>query len=118
MFKAIHWIAPTYLSDGIVMNFDVNGYETRGSAMELHLPKLRKDVSQNSFMYMRGKLWNDFPEFGQNSTDIESFKRNCKMHKRVISSWWMMPWLIDPVWVIRLYSNKQVLLNNVLNWLP
>ena len=28
MFKAIHGIAPRYLSDRIVMNFDVNGYDT------------------------------------------------------------------------------------------
>ena len=35
MFKAIHGIAPTYLSDRIVMNFDVNGYDTRGSDMDL-----------------------------------------------------------------------------------
>ena len=27
MFKANHGIAPTYLSDRIVMNFDVNGYD-------------------------------------------------------------------------------------------
>ena len=37
MFKAIHGIAPTYLSDRIVMNFDVNGYDTRGSDMDLSL---------------------------------------------------------------------------------
>ena len=35
MFKTIHGIAPTYLFDRIVMNFDVNGYDTRGS----HYPK-------------------------------------------------------------------------------
>ena len=29
IFKAIHGIAPTYLSDHIVMNYDVNGYDTR-----------------------------------------------------------------------------------------
>ena len=63
MFKAIHGIAPTYLSDRIVMNFDVNGYDTRGSDMDLYPPTLRKEVYRNSFMYMGGKLWNDLPEF-------------------------------------------------------
>ena len=38
MFKAIHGIASTYLSDRIVINFDVNGLDTRGSDMELYLP--------------------------------------------------------------------------------
>ena len=57
MFKSIHGIAPTYLSDRVVMNFDVNGYDTRGSDMELYLPTLRKEAYRNSFMYMGGKLW-------------------------------------------------------------
>ena len=29
MFKAIPWIAPTDLSDRIVMHFDINGWDTR-----------------------------------------------------------------------------------------
>ena len=87
MFKAIHGIAPTYLSDRIVMDFDVNGYDTRGSDMDLYLPTLHKDAYRNSFMYMGGKLWNELPEFVQNSRNIESFKRNYRMYKVVINSW-------------------------------
>ena len=49
MFKAIHGIAPTYLSDRIVMNFDVNGYDTRGSDMDLYLPTLGKEVYRSSW---------------------------------------------------------------------
>ena len=87
MFKSIHGIAPTYLSDRVVMKFDVNDYDTRGSDMELYLPTLRKESYRNNFMYMGGKLWNDLPEFVQNSAHIESFKRNYKMYKLLISSW-------------------------------
>ena len=87
MFKAIHGIAPTCLSDHIVINFDVNGYDTRGSDMELYLPTLHKDMYRNSFMYMGVKLWNDLPEYVQHSTSIESFKQNYKMYKLIISSW-------------------------------
>ena len=87
MLKAIHGIAPTYLSDRIVMNFDVNGYDTRGSDMDLYLPTLHKESYRNSFMYMGGKLWNELPEFVQNSRNIESFKRNYRMYKLVINSW-------------------------------
>ena len=29
MFRANHGIAPTCLSDRIIMSFDVNGYDTR-----------------------------------------------------------------------------------------
>ena len=54
MFEAIHGIAPTYLSDRIVINFDENGYDTRGSDMDLYLPTLRREAYRNSFMYMSG----------------------------------------------------------------
>ena len=76
MFKVIHGSAPAYLSDRIVMNFDVNGYDTRGSDMELYLPTLRKDMYRNICMYMGGKLWNDLPEFVQHSVSIESYRQH------------------------------------------
>ena len=38
-------------------------------------------------MYTGGKLWNELPEFAQNFTIIESFKRNDKMYKLVVNSW-------------------------------
>ena len=44
IFKYIHGIAPTYLSDRFVMNFDVNGYDTRGSDMESYLPRCVKSL--------------------------------------------------------------------------
>ena len=70
MFKAVHGIAPTYLSNRIVINFDVYGYDTGGSDMDLYVPTLPKEAYRNSCMYMGGKLWNDLPEFVQNSTNI------------------------------------------------
>ena len=45
------------------------------------------EAYRNSFMYMGGKLWNDLPEFVQNSANIESFKRNYKMSKLLMNSW-------------------------------
>ena len=42
-------IAQTYLSDRIVMNFDVNGYDTRGSDMDLYFHTLRKEDYRNSY---------------------------------------------------------------------
>ena len=39
MLKSIHGIAPTYLLDRVVMDFDVNGYDTRGSNMEYTPPR-------------------------------------------------------------------------------
>ena len=50
MFKFIHRIAPAYLCNQIVMNFDINGYDTRGTdSMNVYLPKLKKDIYKNIF---------------------------------------------------------------------
>ena len=57
MFKANHGIALTYLSNCIVMNFDVNGYHTRGSDMAFYLPTLRKEAFRNSCMYIGGMIF-------------------------------------------------------------
>ena len=49
VFKSIHGLAPAYLCNQ-VMNFDVNGYDTRGTdGMNVYLPKLKKHVFKNSF---------------------------------------------------------------------
>ena len=124
LFKANHGIASTYLSDGIAMNLNVNGYDTRGYDLELYLPMLREEAFRNSFM-CRGETMEWFPEFVQNVTDIESLKRIYKRHIRIITSWWMTPWIIYSVWVIRsvhwygfvLYFDRHILLNYVLKWL-
>ena len=44
MFKSIHGIAPTYLSYRVVINFDYNGYDTRGSDMEFTSPRCVKSL--------------------------------------------------------------------------
>ena len=50
MFKSIHGLAPAYLCNQVVMNLDVNGYDTRGTdSMNVYLPKLKKDINNNSF---------------------------------------------------------------------
>ena len=37
-------------------NFDVNGYDTRGSDMDLYLPTHRKDAYRKSITYIGGEL--------------------------------------------------------------
>ena len=63
-------------SDRIVMNFDANGYDTRGSEMDLYLITLCKEeivLYIYIYIYMGSKVWNELPEFVQNSTDIGIF---------------------------------------------
>ena len=50
MFKAIHGIAPNYLSDRIDMHFDIQGYNTREpGSMNVYLPTVHKEMYKNSF---------------------------------------------------------------------
>ena len=50
MFKAIHGIAPNYLSDRIDMHFDIHGYNTReAGSMNVYLPTVHKEMYKNSF---------------------------------------------------------------------
>ena len=50
-------------------------------------PEYRKHKYLNSSMYTGGKLRHDLPELVQQSTSIESLKRNYNMYKLIISSW-------------------------------
>ena len=80
MFKAIHGLAPSYISGQIVMNFDINGYDTRGAdSMNVYLPTLKKDMYKNSFMYKGGQVWNSLPDLVKDSPDIDTFKYNYKL---------------------------------------
>ena len=51
MFKAIHEIAPNYLSDRIDMHFDTHGYGTREAcAMNVYLPTVHKEIYKSIFL--------------------------------------------------------------------
>ena len=53
MFKAIHGIAPNYLSDRTDMHFDTHGYDTReAGSMNVYLPALYKEIYKDSFFYI------------------------------------------------------------------
>ena len=82
MFKAIHGLAPTYLSDSIIMNADMNEYSTRGAQnRNVYQPRPRIEKYKNSFLYKAGELWNALPVFVKESLDLEMFKRNYKAFK-------------------------------------
>ena len=54
MFKSIHGIAPAYLCNHIIMIFDINDYDTRGTdGMNVYLPTLKKDIYKNSFFCIK-----------------------------------------------------------------
>ena len=57
------------------MNFDVNGYDTRGTeGMNVYLPKLTKDIDKNSFWYKGGQMLNCLSDVVKDSPNLEAFK--------------------------------------------
>ena len=61
MFKAIHGIAPHYLSDRIDMHFDIHGYDTKEvGSMNVYLPAAHREIYR---IFSGGKLWNDLSDF-------------------------------------------------------
>jgi hypothetical protein len=79
MFKAINGLAPSYLTDKIILNGDVNTYPVRSSHMHnVYLPFIKKDVYKNSFLCKGGQLWNNLPDAVKTSNSLHSFKLNYK----------------------------------------
>ena len=88
MFKSIHGLAPAYLRNQVVMNFDVNGYDTNGTdSMNVLLPKLKKDIYKNTFFYKGGHVWNRLPNFVKDSPNLKVFKYYHKLQKSVSDTW-------------------------------
>ena len=82
MFKAIHGIAPNYLSDWIDMHFDIHGITPEKLVQWTFIFQLcTKRCTRIVFLYLGGKLWNDLPDLVKNSTNIDTFKRNYRIYK-------------------------------------
>ena len=75
MFKSIHGLAPNYLCDNVTMNFDINGYNTRGcDNMNVYIPRPYKEIYRNSFAYQGAVLWNALPPEVKESANLDEFK--------------------------------------------
>ena len=79
MFKSIHGLAPTYLSDSIIMNADINEYNTWGAHnRNVYQPRPRIEKYKNSFLYKTGELWNALPPSVKQSPDLDTLKQRYK----------------------------------------
>ena len=76
------------------MNFDINGYNTRGTdGMNVYLPTLKKDIYKNSFLYKGGQLWNRLPDVVKDSPNLETFKYYYKLQKSVTDAWMLYSYI-------------------------
>ena len=81
MFEAIHGFTPDYLSNLITMRFDIHGYNTRSTQNnDVHIPQIKKEIFENSFLVSGGNLWNQLPGDIKDASSKNSFKSRYKSH--------------------------------------
>ena len=82
VFKCIHGMAPTYISDCITICNEVAVRDTRysTSANLLTLPYASLDIFKNSFAYRGPFIWNDLPHDIRKCATLSCFKTALKAH--------------------------------------
>ena len=82
-FKAIHKLAPTYISE-LVSPKDTGGryYLRSNNGKLLNIPpcKSLSTLGDRSFYMAAPKLWNDLPFFIRNVSSVNAFKKALKTH--------------------------------------
>ena len=82
VFKAIHGIAPSYISDLILVNPN-SFYNLRSSPGILPAflsQKTKRTLGDRSFSVAAPTLWNKLPRELRNFEDFNSFKQKLKTH--------------------------------------
>ena len=82
VFKCLHGLAPTYLSE--LLTVECFTYNTRAAASSktlLHVPFVKnKTFAVRSFSVAAPTLWNNLPEELQNCPSVEVFKKHLKTY--------------------------------------
>ena len=61
VYKSLHGLTPSYISDLFRISGENYGYNLRNSHINLHLPKSRTNMMKRSFSYKGAQLWNSLP---------------------------------------------------------
>ena len=79
MYKCIHDLAPTYLSDRIDYVRDHNVVNTRNAASDMfYVPRPRVEQFRQSFQYVGPALYNVIPKYVTTSSSLFEFKNKLK----------------------------------------
>ena len=79
VFKCIHGLAPDYLSNEILMSFDVSNRSTRSTDVNnVYVPNVHLSITKKSFCYQGPTVWNALPADIKQCNTIETFKIKAK----------------------------------------
>ncbi len=77
VFKYIHGMSPSYLSDCITMHTEIAVRDTRASTSSnlVTVPHAPLALFENSFAYRGPVIWNALPEHVRKSNNLHTFKK-------------------------------------------
>ena len=78
-FKAIHKLAPTYISELVSLK-DAGSGSNDGKLLNIPSIKSLSTLGHRSFYVAAPKLWNDLPLFIRNISSVNAFKKALKTH--------------------------------------
>ena len=81
VYKVIHGIAPSYISDLLTPRVNVRSLRSTTAVFPLSIPFTNSNLVYNrSFQYAAPRLWNNLPDSVKVSGCVTSFKANLKTH--------------------------------------
>ena len=84
MFKCMNSLAPSYLISMFVKRSSIHTYNTR-HCNQLQIPKYRKSICQQSFLYRATKIWNSLSGEHREIKSLKVFKNSVK--RMLLDNW-------------------------------
>ena len=81
MFKCIHGLAPSYMSNDVLMECEMIPRPLRNSdSMDVYIPFISNSYQSKTFIATAGECWNELPRVLQDVCDINQFKMQVKKY--------------------------------------
>jgi hypothetical protein len=84
IFKCIHGLAPSYLNNNVIFEFEIAKTNTRSHDMNLYIPIPDNEFHKKMLFYRGAKSWNTLPNFLKDCTNVATFKMLLKRHIKSI----------------------------------
>ena len=81
IFKCIYGLAPTYLTNNVIFDFEVSNRTTRSHEMNLYMNVPDNEFHKNMLFYSGAREWNKLPNHLKDCYDIVKFK--CMLKKYI-----------------------------------
>ena len=78
MYKIVHGLAPSYLTDMFTEQKGSKIYDLRESKLSLEIPPARTSLFRNCFAFTGALTWNALPEHIKEQSSVSAFKRKIK----------------------------------------